>query len=199
MKRSLPCGKCLKTKGNRRRRSGRTSVKIAEQFDSPHQQWWGSFLVGFAHRSSGALTIRGESNPSTPLRGAQDSILSLSKDRTALSEGAPHLRSTVCEGRPSRRAHIMSTWFYILRLHSSHLYAGSTRSLEKRIKDHFAGRACRTTKIDPPIALIHSEEFASYKEAFRREHQVKHWSRAKKEALISGDLQELKKLARRKR
>ena len=137
----------------------------------------GFFLVGFAHCSSGALTIRGESNPSTPLRGAQDSIPSLSK---------------------GRRAHIMPCWFYILRLQSTHLYCGSTRSLDKRIKDHFACRACRTTKIDPPIALVYSEEFPSYKEAFRREHQVKHWSRAKKEALISGDLHKLKRLAERK-
>ena len=92
----------------------------------------------------------------------------------------------------------MPAWFYILRLQSTHLYCGSTRSLDKRIKDHFAGRACRTTKIDPPIALVYSEEFPSYKEAFRREHQVKHWSRAKKEALISGDLHKLKRLAERK-
>jgi len=93
----------------------------------------------------------------------------------------------------------MPAWFYILRLQSSNLYSGSTRSLEKRVQEHFAGRACRTTKIDPPIALVYSEEFASYKEAFRREQQVKRWSRAKKETLISGKLDQLKKLAKRKR
>jgi predicted GIY-YIG superfamily endonuclease len=94
---------------------------------------------------------------------------------------------------------IMPAWFYLLRLQSQHLYSGSTRSLEKRIKDHFAGRACRTTKIDPPIALVYSEEYPSYKEAFRREHQVKRWSRAKKEALIVKDLDRLKKSAKRKK
>ncbi|HCA78638.1 MAG TPA: hypothetical protein DEP53_02775 [Bacteroidetes bacterium] len=93
----------------------------------------------------------------------------------------------------------MPAWFYILRLQSTRLYSGSSHSLEKRIKGHFAGRACRTTKIDPPIALVYSEEFASYKEAFRREQQVKRWSRAKKEALIIGELVRLKKLAKRKR
>jgi putative endonuclease len=93
----------------------------------------------------------------------------------------------------------MSAWFYMLRLQSTHLYCGSTRSLDKRIKDHFAGRACRTTKIDPPIALVYSEEFASYEETFRRERQVKRWSRAKKEALITGELVRLKNLGRRKR
>jgi putative endonuclease len=118
--------------------------------------------------------------------------------RTALSEGAPHLRSINCEGRLSRRARILPASFYILRLQSTHLYCGSTRSLEKRIKDHFAGRACRTTRIDPPIALVYSEEYPSYKEAFRREHQVKRWSRAKKEALVAGDMDRLKKPAKRK-
>ena len=75
---------------------------------------------------------------------------------------------------------------------------GSTRSLEKRIKEHFSSRASRTTRIDPAIALVHSEEYSSYKEAFRREHQVKRWSRAKKEALVSGDLLELKRIAKKK-
>jgi len=93
----------------------------------------------------------------------------------------------------------MPGWFYMLRLRSSNVYGGSTRSLKRRIEDHFAGRACRTTKIDRPIAMVYAEEYPSYKEAFRREHQVKHWTRAKKEALISGNLVQLKKLAKRKK
>jgi putative endonuclease len=149
--------------------------------------------VGFAHYSSGALTICGESNgpergspasqdnslqgatesnPSMPLRGSQGSTLSLSKGRRAQD--------------------IMSAWFYILRLQSTHFYCGSTRSLEKRTKDHFAGRACRTTRVDHAVALVYSEEYPTYKEALRREYQVKRWSRAKKEALIAGNLTELR-------
>ena len=93
----------------------------------------------------------------------------------------------------------MSAWFYILRLQSNSLYCGSTRFLNKRIQDHFAGRGCRTTKIDPPISLAYSEEYHTYKEAFHREQQVKRWSRAKKNALISGDINELKRLAKRRK
>jgi putative endonuclease len=93
----------------------------------------------------------------------------------------------------------MSAWFYILRLRSKGLYCGSTHSIEKRINDHFAGRACRTTKIDPPISLVYTEEYPRYKEAFHREQQVKRWSRAKKNALMSGDINELKHLAKRKK
>jgi putative endonuclease len=93
----------------------------------------------------------------------------------------------------------MPAWFYLLRLQSHHLYSGSTRSLDKRIKSHFAGRACRTTKIDRAVAFVYSEEYPTYKEAFRREQQVKRWSRAKKEALIADDLVRLKKPAKRKK
>ncbi|MDP2886879.1 MAG: GIY-YIG nuclease family protein [Ignavibacteria bacterium] len=87
----------------------------------------------------------------------------------------------------------MPAWFYLLRLQSHKLYSGSTRSLEKRTASHLAGRAGRTTKIDRAIALVYSEEFPSYKEAYRREQQVKRWSRAKKEALIAGKLAQLKR------
>jgi putative endonuclease len=93
----------------------------------------------------------------------------------------------------------MSAWFYILSLRSSSLFCGSTRFLDKRIKDHFASKGCRTTKIDTPISLAYSEEYPTYKEAFHREQQVKRWSRAKKEALIRGDIDELKQLAKRRK
>jgi putative endonuclease len=89
----------------------------------------------------------------------------------------------------------MSAWCYILRLQSSILYTGSTRFLDKRIQEHLTGRGCRTTKIDPPLALAYSEKFRTYKEALRREQQIKGWTHAKKEALINGNLSELKQLS----
>ncbi len=88
---------------------------------------------------------------------------------------------------------------YILRLESGALYPGATRSLSSRIKSHFDGRGCRTTRLDPPIELSHVEEFATLGEARKRENQLKRWSRAKKEALIAGDLANLRALARRRK
>lgn len=102
-------------------------------------------------------------------------------------------------GRPSRRACIMSAWFYILRLKSDTLHCGATHKLRKRIQEHFQGRACRTTAIDPPVSLVHTEVFDSFSKARKRELQVKRWTGAKKEALIAGDLDRLKKLAKRKK
>ncbi len=92
----------------------------------------------------------------------------------------------------------MSAWFYILRLKSGNLYIGSTTDLEKRYAEHSTKRACRTTTLDPPVALVYSEEYETFSEAHRREAQVKRWSRAKKEALVSGDLTTLQKLAKSK-
>jgi predicted GIY-YIG superfamily endonuclease len=93
----------------------------------------------------------------------------------------------------------MPAWCYILRLQSGRLYVGSTRNRERRYKDHFAGTGCRTTRLDPPVALAYEEEFPSYKEALRRERQIKRWTRAKKEALIRDDVSTLHQLARRRR
>jgi predicted GIY-YIG superfamily endonuclease len=47
------------------------------------------------------------------------------------------------------------------------------------------------------VKLVHAEPFGSFSEARRREAQIKKWTRAKKEALIAGDLSLLKALAAR--
>jgi predicted GIY-YIG superfamily endonuclease len=90
----------------------------------------------------------------------------------------------------------VKAWFYILRLRSGTLYPGATNNLEERYKAHLAGRASRTTSLDPPVALVRSEKFLTFSEARKREAQVKRWSRAKKEALVSGDLAKLQELAK---
>ena len=90
----------------------------------------------------------------------------------------------------------MTAWFYVLRLKSGQLYIGSTTDLDQRYKDHCFGKACRTTQLDPPIKLLYSEELDSFSDARKREAQVKKWSRAKKEALISGEFDTLKRLSK---
>ena len=92
----------------------------------------------------------------------------------------------------------MPASFYILRLKSGNLYVGSTADLKKRYEQHCCGRACRTTTLDPPVALVYSEEYETFGEARRREAQVKRWSRAKKEALVLGDLPSLRNLSKSK-
>ncbi len=90
----------------------------------------------------------------------------------------------------------MAAWCYILRLKSGKLYIGATTDLKIRYQDHLSGKACQTTKFDPPVGLVYSETFEFFSEARKREAQVKRWSRAKKEALVSGDFSTLRKLAK---
>ena len=90
----------------------------------------------------------------------------------------------------------MSSWCYILRLESGNLYVGSTADIDQRFQDHLNGHACRTTKYDHAIKLIYSEKFNNILEARKRETQIKGWTRAKKEALISGDMTKLQELAK---
>jgi putative endonuclease len=90
----------------------------------------------------------------------------------------------------------MPAFAYILRLCSGRLYVGTTTDLDKRYKEHCRGTACRMTQIDPPTGLIYSEECATFPDARKREAQVMRWSRAKKEALVSGDMNRLRELSK---
>ncbi len=89
----------------------------------------------------------------------------------------------------------MPAWFYILRLESGRLYPGATTNIRQRWRDHQSGQACRTTKIDPPTALVFQEPFETFSDARRREAQVKRWSANKKEALVASDWARLKRLS----
>jgi putative endonuclease len=76
------------------------------------------------------------------------------------------------------------------------VFTGSTTNLHQRLVDHSAGRACRTTAVDAPVALLRLETFGTFAQARRREAQFKRWSRAKKEALIRNDHKTLRHLSR---
>src|SRR5687767_15029310 len=85
---------------------------------------------------------------------------------------------------------------YFLRLRSGMLYIGASVDLKQRLDDHVSGQACRTTQLDPPLALLRVEVCSTFREARQREAQLKRWSRPKKEALIRGDFGNLRVLSR---
>ena len=91
----------------------------------------------------------------------------------------------------------MAFYAYMLRCSDGHYYAGSTDDLECRIAQHQAGRdpGCYTFR-RRPLVLAWSEHFSTRIEAKEAERQLKGWSRAKKEALIAGDWNALRLLAR---
>jgi putative endonuclease len=90
-------------------------------------------------------------------------------------------------------------WYvYILRCADQSYYVGTTQDLAQRLKAHNEGRAAMYTSRRRPVELIYSEEHNNIEAARERELQIKRWSRAKKEALIRGDLTTVKVLSRRR-
>lgn len=75
---------------------------------------------------------------------------------------------------------------YIIKCSNDTYYTGSTKNLELRLAQHYAGEGANHTKKYLPVELVYNEEFNRIDEAFYREKQVQGWSRAKKEALIKG-------------
>ena len=90
----------------------------------------------------------------------------------------------------------MSCTVYILRLSNGRLYVGQTDNLPRRLGEHGRGKGSRTARLFHVGEVIYTEHHSTRSEAVRRERQLKHWSRAKKEALIGGDLATLHILAR---
>ncbi|MEZ0228833.1 MAG: GIY-YIG nuclease family protein [Planctomycetota bacterium] len=85
-------------------------------------------------------------------------------------------------------------YVYILRCVDGSLYVGQTSDLDVRMGQHSIGHGY--TGEHHAAALVHAEEFGTREEARLREHQIKNWSRAKKEALVAGDFGRVKELAK---
>ena len=85
----------------------------------------------------------------------------------------------------------MSYFVYILRTSSNTLYIGQTNNLDKRIKEHNSksSKAAKYLNYFNSFELVYSEKYQSRSEAMQRESQLKKWSKAKKETLISGDIE----------
>ncbi len=89
------------------------------------------------------------------------------------------------------------TYFlYILKCSDGSFYVGSTTNLENRLKTHSQGEGANHTAKRRPVQLVYHERLNSFNDAVKRERQVKKWSRAKKEALIRGEKEKLKKLSK---
>jgi len=90
-------------------------------------------------------------------------------------------------------------FMYILKCADSSYYVGSTWDLEQRIAQHNSGLAAKYTSTRVPVSLVFYEEYDRVEDAFRREKQVQGWGRAKREALIRGDVEGLRALSRSRR
>ena len=66
------------------------------------------------------------------------------------------------------------------------LYTGYAGDPARREQVHNSGRGARYTASRRPVILVYSERCRSRSHALRREHELKGWTRANKEALIAG-------------
>jgi putative endonuclease len=89
-------------------------------------------------------------------------------------------------------------WMYILKCADNSYYVGSTKNLELRLSQHNSGKGSRYTSGRLPVELVYGEEYDRITDAYSREKQVQNWGRAKREALINGDVELLPPLAKKK-
>ena len=92
----------------------------------------------------------------------------------------------------STRPHVY--YVYILRCADGSFYVGHTTEPRSREQTHNEGRGPRYTAHRLPVQLVYSEQHALLADAVRRERQIKRWTHAKKEALVTGNLELLKRL-----
>jgi predicted GIY-YIG superfamily endonuclease len=86
---------------------------------------------------------------------------------------------------------------YILECRDHSFYVGSTKHLERRVAQHQRGEGAAYTRRRLPVRLVFACEFDRIDEAFALEKQIQNWSRAKRLALINGELNELPALAKK--
>jgi putative endonuclease len=83
----------------------------------------------------------------------------------------------------------MSYFVYILRTSSNTLYIGQTNNLDKRIKEHKEkkSKSAKYIKYFTSCELVYSEIYETRSSAMKREWELKQWTRAKKEALLTSN------------
>ncbi|MBH0189764.1 MAG: GIY-YIG nuclease family protein [Nitrospira sp.] len=89
-------------------------------------------------------------------------------------------------------------YVYILRCSDDSFYVGSTEHLQARVYAHNSGRGATYTFKRRPVRLMYAEGFETETQAIKRERQLKRWSAAKKQSLVNGDIETLRRLSKRR-
>lgn len=88
-------------------------------------------------------------------------------------------------------------YMYILECADRSLYVGSTRNLDRRLAQHGEGDGAEYTRTRLPVRLLYFEQFDRVADAYRREKQVQGWGRAKRLALVKGQVEKLPGLSKK--
>ena len=88
---------------------------------------------------------------------------------------------------------------YILECADGSYYCGSTWDVDGRVWQHNNSELGAVyTRRRRPVRLVWSQYFDSIKDAYECEKQIQNWSRKKRQALISGRVDLLPDLSRRR-
>jgi predicted GIY-YIG superfamily endonuclease len=79
----------------------------------------------------------------------------------------------------------MPHFVYIVRCKDGSLYTGYAKDPAARAERHNTGKGAKYTAGRRPVTLVFTQKFRSLSRALKREHELKQWTRAKKEALLS--------------
>jgi putative endonuclease len=77
-----------------------------------------------------------------------------------------------------------SHYVYVLECADGSFYTGYTTDVDRRVAEHDAGEGAKYTRGRTPVELRHTESFDSRSAAMSREHEIKTFSRSKKEQLV---------------
>jgi len=88
------------------------------------------------------------------------------------------------------------SFVYTLQCADGTYYVRHMEVVSARLHTHNAGKGARWTSCRLPVQIVYSEPAADEASAVAREAPLKHWSAAKKRALIEGRVQYLKRLSR---
>ena len=74
---------------------------------------------------------------------------------------------------------------YILRCKDGTLYTGITKDIKRRVKQHTDGKGSKYTQTRRPVKMVYKENLMGRANALVREAEIKHYSKGKKEQLLS--------------
>lgn len=82
----------------------------------------------------------------------------------------------------------MTVYVYMVECADQTLYTGWTTDVERRLKDHNAGRGAKYTRERGPVRLVYVEELPDRRTAMQRELEIKRLRRVQKLQLIEGSV-----------
>lgn len=77
-------------------------------------------------------------------------------------------------------------WVYLLRCNDNSLYAGVTTDINRRVDEHNNSKlGAKYTRARRPVSLAYLEQADNKSIACKREYQIRHLTKLKKEQLVS--------------